>query len=48
MGFFIVLPIIMIGVALSKWKVIERAGELKVRIAVSDGYYACCGNLDES
>lgn len=34
MGIFIVLPIIMMGVALSKWKVIERAKELTVRIAV--------------
>ncbi|WP_438316238.1 DUF418 domain-containing protein [Sporosarcina sp. FA9] len=34
MGIFIVLPIIMIGVALSKWKVVERAKELKGRIAV--------------
>ncbi|MFD1926920.1 DUF418 domain-containing protein [Sporosarcina siberiensis] len=34
MGIFIVLPIIMMGVVLSKWKVIERAKELRVRIAV--------------
>lgn len=34
MGFFIILPIIMIGAALSKWKVIERAAELKGRLVV--------------
>ena len=34
MGFFIVLPIIMLGAALSKWKVIERAGEMNVKIAI--------------
>lgn len=34
MGIFIVLPIIMVGVALSKWKFVERAKELKGRIAV--------------
>ena len=33
MGFFIVLPIIIMGVALSKWKVVERANELRGRIA---------------
>ncbi|MCZ2259013.1 DUF418 domain-containing protein [Sporosarcina sp. G11-34] len=32
MGFFIVLPIIMIGVALSKWQIVERSNELKGRI----------------
>jgi len=32
MGFFIVLPIIMLGAALSKWKVIERAAEMKGRL----------------
>lgn len=34
MGIFIVLPIIMVGVALSKWKVVERANEMKGRITV--------------
>ncbi|WP_246231598.1 DUF418 domain-containing protein [Sporosarcina jiandibaonis] len=34
MGFFIVLPIIMFGAALSKWKVIERAKEFKIRLAI--------------
>lgn len=34
MGIFIVLPIIMLGAALSKLKVIERAGELKGKIAL--------------
>ncbi|QUW21658.1 DUF418 domain-containing protein [Sporosarcina sp. Marseille-Q4063] len=34
MGFFIVLPIIMFGAALSKWKVIERAKEFKIRLVV--------------
>ena len=34
MGFFIVLPIIMVGVALSKWKVVERANVMKGRIVV--------------
>jgi len=34
MGFFIVLPIIMLGAALSKWKVIERAVEIKGRLAL--------------
>ncbi len=33
-GFFIVLPIILFGAGLSKWKVIERASEWKGRIAV--------------
>ncbi|MHA6258434.1 DUF418 domain-containing protein [Sporosarcina sp. CAU 1771] len=33
MGIFIILPIIMVGVALSKWKVVERASEIKGRIA---------------
>jgi len=32
MGVFIVLPIIMLGAALSKWKVIERAAEMKGRL----------------
>ena len=32
MGFFIVLPLIILGAALSKWKVIERAAELKGKI----------------
>ncbi|HJF33543.1 MAG TPA: DUF418 domain-containing protein [Sporosarcina psychrophila] len=31
---FVVLPLIMIGAGLSKWKVIERAAELKVGIAI--------------
>ncbi|CAM3100482.1 DUF418 domain-containing protein [Filibacter tadaridae] len=34
MGIFIVLPIIMFGAALSKFKVIERASEFKGRIAI--------------
>ena len=34
MGIFVVLPLIMIGAGLSKWKVIERAAELKVGIAI--------------
>lgn len=34
MGFFIVLPIIMVGAALSKWKIIERAAELKGRLTI--------------
>ncbi|MCZ2257248.1 DUF418 domain-containing protein [Sporosarcina sp. G11-34] len=34
MGIFIVLPIIMLGAALSKLKVIERASELKGKIAI--------------
>jgi len=34
MGIFIVLPIIMLGAALSKLKVIERAGELRTKIAL--------------
>lgn len=33
-GFFIVLPIILLGAALSKWKVIERAHEFKGRLIV--------------
>lgn len=33
-GFFIVLPLILIGAGLSKWKVMERASEMKGRIAV--------------
>lgn len=35
MGIFIVLPIIMFGAALSKWKIIERAAELKGRLAIT-------------
>jgi uncharacterized protein len=34
MGTFVVLPLIMIGAGLSKWKVIERAADMKVGIAV--------------
>ena len=34
MGVFIILPLIMIGAGLSKWKVFERAGEMKGRIAI--------------
>ncbi len=34
MGIFVVLPLIMFGAGLSKWKVIERAAELKVGIAI--------------
>lgn len=33
-GFFIVLPVIMLGAALSKWKVIERAHAFKGRLIV--------------
>lgn len=35
LGIFIVLPIIMFGAAISKWKVIERAHELKRKLLVS-------------
>ena len=34
LGVFVVLPLIMIGAGLSKWKVIERAGELKAGITI--------------
>lgn len=34
LGLFIVLPIIMFGAAMSKWKVIERANELKGKLIV--------------
>lgn len=34
LGLIIVLPIIMFGAALSKWKVIERIAELKGRLAI--------------
>ncbi len=34
LGFFMVLPLIIVGAALSKWKVIERAGAMKGRLAV--------------
>ncbi|MBO1913227.1 hypothetical protein J4G37_51515, partial [Microvirga sp. 3-52] len=34
MGLFIVLPIIMFGAALSKWKIIERAREFKIQLAI--------------
>jgi len=34
LSIFVVLPLIMIGAGLSKWKVIERAGELKVVITI--------------
>jgi len=34
LSIFVVLPLIMIGAGLSKWKVIERAGELKVGITI--------------
>jgi uncharacterized protein len=34
LGLFIVLPIIMFGAALSKWKIIERAKEFKIRLAI--------------
>ncbi|NYF23969.1 DUF418 domain-containing protein [Sporosarcina sp. JAI121] len=33
-GLFIILPLIMFGAGLSKWKVIERASEWKGRIAI--------------
>ena len=36
MGFFIVLPIIMLGAALSKWKVIERSVKMKGRLVDSN------------
>ncbi|MBE1555050.1 DUF418 domain-containing protein [Sporosarcina limicola] len=32
MAFFFILPLIMMGAGLSKWKVIERAGEMKGKI----------------
>lgn len=34
MGLFMVLPLMMIGVALSKWKVIERANDLTGKLAI--------------
>ena len=34
LGIFIVLPIIMLGAALSKWKVIERAAEIKGKLVI--------------
>lgn len=34
LGVFMILPLLMIGAGLSKWKVFERAGEMKGRIAV--------------
>lgn len=34
LGCFMVLPLIIIGATLSKWKVIERANEMKGRLAV--------------
>lgn len=34
LGFFIVLPLIMLGAAMSKWKVIERAAEIKGRLVI--------------
>ncbi|WP_075528638.1 DUF418 domain-containing protein [Sporosarcina ureilytica] len=34
LGFFIVLPIIMLGAAMSKWKIIERANEIKGRLVI--------------
>lgn len=34
LGIVMILPLIMIGAGLSKWKVFERAGEMKGRIAV--------------
>ena len=33
-GSLSILPIIMMGVALSKWKVVERANEMKGRIVI--------------
>jgi len=33
-GLVLILPLLMIGAGLSKWKVFERAGEMKGRIAV--------------
>lgn len=34
MGVFIILPIIMIGAALSKWKVFERAADMNSRLVI--------------
>lgn len=34
LGIFIVLPLIMFGAAMSKWKVIERAAEIKGRLVL--------------
>lgn len=34
LGLFIILPIIMIGASLSKWKVFERAAQMKGRLTV--------------
>ena len=34
LGVFIVLPLIMFGAAMSKWKVIERAAEIKGRLVI--------------
>ena len=48
MGVFVVLPLIMIGAGLSKWKVIERAAELKVAYCSRDCCFTGCGHLDES
>lgn len=34
LGLFIILPIIMLGAAMSKWKLIERAAQLKVPLII--------------
>lgn len=34
LGIFIVLPLIMLGAAMSKWKVIERAADIKGRLVI--------------
>ena len=34
LGIFIVLPLIMLGAAMSKWKIIERAAEIKGKLVI--------------
>lgn len=45
LGVFIILPLIMIGAALSKYKVFERASQMKGRIAIIAGISLVVGVL---
>lgn len=42
-GFFIVLPIIMLGAAMSKWKVIERAVEMRKQLTIIAVLFVAAG-----
>ncbi|MFS0575447.1 DUF418 domain-containing protein [Sporosarcina sp. 179-K 3D1 HS] len=43
LGFFMILPLLLLGAVFSKWKVIERAGEMKRWLAVGAVLFIAAG-----